>query len=120
LSDALFESPELGSDSTFIELRTPLGGGDTLVVHAIGRNDRTFVDGYRTPHTTQLNVVERFKITDGGKTLDVSFTADDPATFYKPWARAVPVFGRSLRTQSEYAQQRRRVEPGLRFGSDGD
>src|SRR5579871_832079 len=33
--------------------------GDTLVVDTIGQNDRTFVDGFRTPHTTQLHVVER-------------------------------------------------------------
>ena len=26
--------------------------GDTLVVDTIGLNDRTFVDSYRTPHTT--------------------------------------------------------------------
>ncbi len=65
-------------------------GGDTLVVDTIGLNDRTFVDGYRTPHTTQLHVVERFKITNGGKTLDVSFTADDPGTFYKPWGARRP------------------------------
>ena len=65
-------------------------GGDTLVVDTIGLDDRTFVDGYRTPHTTQLHVVERFRITDDGKTLDVSFTADDPGTFYKPWGARRP------------------------------
>jgi hypothetical protein len=65
-------------------------GGDTLVVDTIGLNDRTFVDGYRTPHTTQLHVVERFKITNGGNTLDVSFTVDDPGTFYKPWGARRP------------------------------
>jgi hypothetical protein len=65
-------------------------GGDTLVVDTIGLNDRTFVDGYRTPHTTALHVVERFKITNGGKTLDVSFTVEDPGTFYKPWGARRP------------------------------
>jgi len=64
--------------------------GDTLVVDTIGLNDKTFVDGYRTPHTTQLHVVERYKIADGGKTLDVSFTADDPGTFYMPWGARKP------------------------------
>ncbi len=34
--------------------------GQTLVVDTIGMNDRTFVDNYRTPHTAQLHVVERF------------------------------------------------------------
>jgi hypothetical protein len=61
-------------------------GGDTLVVDTIGQNDSTFVDGYRTPHTTQMHVVERFKIADGGKRLDVDITVDDPGTFYKPFS----------------------------------
>ena len=46
--------------------------GDTLVVDTIGFNDKTFVDSYRTPHTTQLHVVERFKLINGGDTLEVS------------------------------------------------
>jgi len=46
-------------------------GGDTLVVDTIGFNDRTFVDSYRTPHTTALHVTERFKLADGGTRLDV-------------------------------------------------
>ena len=41
--------------------------GDTLVVDTIGFNDKSFIDNYRTPHTTQLHVVERFKLADGGK-----------------------------------------------------
>jgi len=46
--------------------------GDTLVVDTIGLNDKTFIDNYRTPHTTQLHVVERFKLIEDGKTLEVS------------------------------------------------
>ena len=64
--------------------------GDTLVVDTIGLNTITFVDGYRTPHTTQEHVIERFKIVNGGKALDVSFTVDDPGTFYKPWSARRP------------------------------
>jgi hypothetical protein len=64
--------------------------GDTLVVDTIGLNDKTFVDGYRTPHTTQLHVVERFRVVNGGKGLDVSFTVDDPGTFYRPWGARRP------------------------------
>ena len=66
--------------------------GDTLVVDTIGLNTVTFVDGYRTPHTTQEHVVERFRIVNGGKALDVSFTVDDPGTFYKPWGARRPRF----------------------------
>jgi hypothetical protein len=60
--------------------------GDTLVVDTIGLNDRTFVDNYRTPHTTQLHVVERFKLVDGGKTLQAVITVNDPGAFNMPWS----------------------------------
>jgi hypothetical protein len=59
--------------------------GDTLVVDTIGLNDKTFVDNYRTPHTTQMHVVERFKMIDGGKTLEVKIRVDDPGAFNMPW-----------------------------------
>ena len=59
--------------------------GDTLVVDTIGMNDKSFVDAFRTPHTEKLHVIERWKMIDGGKTLEVSFTVDDPDTFYAPW-----------------------------------
>jgi hypothetical protein len=59
--------------------------GDTLVVDTIGLNDRTYVDNYRTPHTTQLHVVERFKLIDGGETLEVNVRVEDPGAFVMPW-----------------------------------
>jgi len=59
--------------------------GDTLVVDTIGLNDRTFVDNFRTPHTAQLHVVQRFQITDGGKTLEVKLHVEDPGAFTSPW-----------------------------------
>jgi hypothetical protein len=59
--------------------------GDTLVVDTIGLNDRLPVDVYRTPHTEKLHVVERWKVIDDGKMLQVIFTVADPDTFYQPW-----------------------------------
>src|SRR5882762_3098210 len=35
--------------------------GETLVVDTIGLNDKTFVDNYRTPHTTQWSASQRWK-----------------------------------------------------------
>ncbi|HEY2228766.1 MAG TPA: hypothetical protein VGI22_13700 [Xanthobacteraceae bacterium] len=61
-------------------------GGDTLVIDTIGINDKTFVDSYRTPHTGQLHVVERFKLIDGGKALEVNFTVEDSGAFNLPWS----------------------------------
>jgi hypothetical protein len=59
--------------------------GDTLVVDTMGLNTRTFVDNYRTPHTDQLHVVERFRMIDGGKTLEVRVQVEDPGAFTTPW-----------------------------------
>jgi hypothetical protein len=60
--------------------------GDTLVVDTIGMNTRTFVDDYFTPHTEKLHVVERFKLVDGGKALEVGVWVEDADAFYEPWS----------------------------------
>ena len=52
--------------------------GDTLVIDTIGLNDKTVVDIYRTPHTEKLHVVERWRMVDGGKVMEVIFTVEDP------------------------------------------
>src|SRR5215470_9660086 len=59
--------------------------GDTLVVDTIGLNTKTFVDSYRTPHTEQLHVVERFRIVEDGKALEVTAHVEDPGAFTMPW-----------------------------------
>jgi hypothetical protein len=60
--------------------------GDTLVVDTIALNDKTFVDNYRTPHTDLMHVVERFRLLDGGETLETRVTVDDPGAFNMPWS----------------------------------
>jgi hypothetical protein len=67
--------------------------GDELVVDTIGLNDKTFIDNYRTPHTEKLHVVERLRLVEDGKTLQISIEADDPGAFTMPW-RAVQRFMR--------------------------
>lgn len=61
-------------------------GGDTLVVDTIALSDDTYIDNYRTPHTTQLHVIERFQVTEGGRTLQVTIHVDDPGAFNMPWS----------------------------------
>jgi hypothetical protein len=56
--------------------------GDTLVVDAIGFNDKVSVGEYR--HTTAYHVVERFQRT-AYDTLKYSATIDDPNVFAAPW-----------------------------------
>jgi hypothetical protein len=63
--------------------------GDTLVVDTIGLNDKTVLDLYSTPHSDAIHVVERYHIADGGKTLQVDFTVDDPKAFNMPWSAIV-------------------------------
>ena len=60
--------------------------GDQLVVDTIGLNDKTFVDNYRTPHTTEMHVVERFQMIDGGKNLEITVRVEDPGAFNMPWS----------------------------------
>ena len=59
--------------------------GDTLVIDTIGQNDKTFTDNYRTPHTDQIHVVERWKLAADAKTVDVSVSVEDPGAFTTPW-----------------------------------
>jgi hypothetical protein len=58
---------------------------DTLVVDTVGLSRRTFVDNYLTPHTDQLHVVERFRMVNDGKTLEVNVHVEDPGAFTTPW-----------------------------------
>lgn len=58
---------------------------DTLVIDTIAMNDKTNVDNYLTPHTTELHVVERFKLVEDGKTLQLSITEEDPGAFNMQW-----------------------------------
>jgi hypothetical protein len=61
--------------------------GDTLVVDTIGVlvHRYNFVDNYRTPHTDQLHVVERYRLSADGKTIDVNVRFEDPGAFTTPW-----------------------------------
>src|SRR5215471_8085337 len=64
--------------------------GDTLVVDTIGfvEHPLSFVDNYRTPHTKDMHVTERWKITQDNrqrKIIEVSFQVEDPGAFNMPW-----------------------------------
>jgi hypothetical protein len=60
--------------------------GDELVVDTIGTGDKTYVDNYRTPHTDQIHVVERFKLIENGQKLQSLVTVTDPGAFNMPWS----------------------------------
>jgi hypothetical protein len=60
--------------------------GDTLVVDTIGQNDKTQVDRFGTPHSDQIHVVERYRLSPDRRTMEVQFTVDDPGAFTMPWS----------------------------------
>jgi len=59
--------------------------GDTLVVDTIGIDERTWVDGFGTPHTKQLHVIERFHLIENGAVLEANIHIEDPGAFTTPW-----------------------------------
>ena len=65
--------------------------GDTLVVDTVGLNNRTVLDAFRTPHTDKLHVVQRWRMIESGKGLELTVTVDDPETFYQPYSMVMRV-----------------------------
>lgn len=59
--------------------------GDTLVIDTIGLSTKAFVDNYRTPHTENLHVVERWRTINDGRTIEVEVYVEDAETFTLPW-----------------------------------
>jgi len=59
--------------------------GDTLIVDTIGQTTKSFVDAFRTPHSEQLHVIERYRLIEDGKALQVEMTIEDPMAFVQPW-----------------------------------
>jgi hypothetical protein len=75
--------------------------GDTLVIDAIGFNDKTEVHGFM--HTEALHVVERFRRLENGS-LQYDVTVEDPNVWETPWvipARTFP-FRPELEFVSEF------------------
>ncbi len=60
--------------------------GDALVVDTIGIDERTWVDGFGTPHTKQLHVVERFRLIEDGKVVEANVRVEDAGAFTMPWS----------------------------------
>jgi hypothetical protein len=59
--------------------------GDSLVVDTIGIDDRLPIDGFGTPHTKQLHVIERFHLIEDGNVLQADIHVEDPSAFTTPW-----------------------------------
>ena len=64
--------------------------GNTLVVDAVGFNDKTRLDDAGHPHTEQLHVVERYTRT-GALSMKYEVTIDDPGAYRKAWSNSVTI-----------------------------
>ena len=62
--------------------------GGVFVIDTIGlvEHQYSFVDNYRTPHTKDLHVVERWKFVDGGNAIEATVIVEDPGAFNAPWS----------------------------------
>jgi hypothetical protein len=60
--------------------------GDTLVIDTIGLNDKTDTDRFGTPHSDQMHVVERYRLSADRATLEVRFTVEDAKFFTTAWS----------------------------------
>jgi hypothetical protein len=59
--------------------------GDTLVIDTVGLSTKnSFIDNYRTPHSEKEHVVERYKVSADGSTLEAMVTVEDPDAFNEP------------------------------------
>ena len=64
-------------------------------------NTNTFIDQFRTPHTEKLHVIERWRMIEDNKKLEVEFTIEDQDTFNQPW-KAMVRWNRTQETLPEY------------------
>jgi hypothetical protein len=74
--------------------------GDTLVIDAIGFNDKTEVHGFM--HTDALHVVERFRRLENGS-LQYDVTVEDPNVWQTPWV--IPPRTFALRPELEFVSE---------------
>jgi len=88
--------------------------GDTLVVDTIGLNNKTFLDNWRTPHTDKLHVIERWRLIEDGKKLEILLTIEDPDTFNQPF-QALRQYDRVSRELAEDICSENNLNP---FGID--
>jgi len=91
--------------------------GDTLVIDTIGLDDQGPLDRYRTPHTKQMHVVERYRLDKSGKAIEIIFTVDDPGAFTTPWKGKVD-FKAGMPPRSDHWEEDICAENGDGYGFD--
>ena len=56
-----------------------------MVVDTIALNDRTYLDLLGTPHTAALHVIERWRLMEGGREIELKVRVEDPGAFKAPY-----------------------------------
>ena len=64
--------------------------GGTLVVDAVGFNDKTWLDDAGHPHTEQLHVIERYTRTSP-LSMKYQVTIDDPGAYSTQWSSSAAI-----------------------------
>jgi hypothetical protein len=59
--------------------------GDTLVVDVLNIREESWLDVAGLPHSDELHMVQRFRVLNGGKQLEVRFHFEDVKTYAQPW-----------------------------------
>jgi len=59
--------------------------GDTLVVDTVGLDPRAWVDINGFPKSENARIEERYKLSKGGRELELQVTLIDPTFYTKPW-----------------------------------
>jgi hypothetical protein len=65
--------------------------GDTLVVNSNGFDERTWVDHFGYPHSTDMKLEERYRRT-AYDVLELTMTITDPKVYTKPWTSQLKRF----------------------------
>lgn len=87
LNDKLPPADEL--DNNYMGAATARYDGDTLIVDSRGYNDKTTLDRSGLPHGEQLELTERYRLVNGGKQLEGTYTITDAEYYTKPWTARV-------------------------------
>ena len=73
------------SDPFYLGLSVARWEGRTLVVESGSFSDNTLLDDKGLPHSDALRLTERYRMGEGGKTMSISFTIDDPKDYTRAW-----------------------------------
>ena len=91
---------EIDPDPTWMGSSIGRWNGDTLVIDAIGFNDKTEVHGFM--HTQDLHVVERFRRLPD-LSLQYEVTVEDPNVWQTPWT--IPARTFAFRPELEWVSE---------------